>query len=479
MHSRTLLLLSWAVFTLAALPSTTDFDHLDPKDIIERDVAIIGGGSAGTYASISLKDKGKSVIVIEKKNRIGGHTETYIDPATGKPIDMGVVIFHNLTIVRNYFARFDVPLITAGSDLGSSSDSVSANYDLRTGEEVKIMTPSQANISAAFATYAQFLEKYPRLNDGMFLPHPLPNELVMPFGQFAKQYGIEDAVATMFIYNAGLGDILTVPAIENIRVWGKSLVQQLSGGFLTTAHHNNSELYSKAQAELLSARSLLLSSEVTYSFRRASGITLIVQTPEGRKLVKAKKLLITIPPSPDLLQAFDLSRRERSTFSKFINTGYYTSILRSTGLPDNLSITNARLDTAYNLPTLPGLYSIGRTAVPGLKIAYYATPRSTSTFPLSDADVKANIIAAFKKLQRANPDKFKNEEPRFVAYSSHSPFYLQARPEDIKRGFYETLYGLQGERNTYWTGAAWRAHDSSDIWRYTEEEVLPGLIEGL
>lgn len=479
MHSRVFLLSSWVALTLAAPSSTDNFGHFDSSDIIERDVAIIGGGAAGTQASISLKDKGKTVIVIEKKDRIGGHTETHIDPATGIPVDMGVMIWHNITIVRDFFARFNVPLIVLGSDVGSGSDAVAANYDLRTGKEVNITGPSQADTGAAFAKYAQFLAQYPRLNDGLFFPSPVPDDFVLPFGEFAKKYGIEAAVPAINAYNPGLGDLLTAPMIENQRVWGLSLIQQLSTGFLTTAHHNNSEIYSKAQAELLSAKSLLLSSQVIRSERRNDCVTLVVQTPKGKKLIRAKKLLITIPPRLDFLAPFDLNKKERSIFAKLIDAGYYTSIVRNTGLPDNLSVTNVRADAPYNIPSLPGVYTISSTGVPGLKIAYYGTHRSNSTFPLSDQAVKSGIVAALKALQRANPNEFKQLEPEFVEYSSHTPFYLQARPEDIKAGFYEEMYALQGDRRTYWTGASWRAQDSSDIWRFTENEVLPGLLKGL
>jgi hypothetical protein len=38
---------------------------------------------------------------------------------------------------------------------------------------------------------------------------------------------------------------------------------------------------------------------------------------------------------------------------------------------------------------------------------------------------------------------------------------------------------LQGGRSTWWTGASWRAQDSSDIWRFNEEVVLPGLLKGV
>ena len=72
--------------TVVALPSAFDTKSYKPQDIITRDVAVIGGGAGGTYSAISLKDKGKSVIVIEKQGRLGGHTETYYDPATGAPI---------------------------------------------------------------------------------------------------------------------------------------------------------------------------------------------------------------------------------------------------------------------------------------------------------------------------------------------------------------------------------------------------------
>jgi heterodisulfide reductase subunit A-like polyferredoxin len=89
-------LLSSAAFALFCARSALSLSHPDekssfkPNDIIIRDVAIIGGGASGTHAAISLKDKGKSIIVIEKQGRLGGHTETYIDPSTGIPIDYGV-----------------------------------------------------------------------------------------------------------------------------------------------------------------------------------------------------------------------------------------------------------------------------------------------------------------------------------------------------------------------------------------------------
>jgi hypothetical protein len=423
------------------------------------------------------------VVVVEKKARIGGHTETYIEPSTGIPIDMGVLLFHDTQIVRQYFQRLDVPLTKMGSDTDPNAPATrQESYDVRTGKKVIPYNPTQNETAAAFAAYAEHLLKYPDLERGMFLPDPVPEDLIIPFGQFVKKYNMEAVLPTMFLYNPGVGDILTMPTVEQMRLFGVSLIQQLSTGVLTTAHHNNSELYTRASAELLSADSLFLSSEVQQASRSDGSsrpIKLIVRTPSGMKLIRAKRLLITIPPKVDILQPFDLTRVEREIFSKFINAGYYTSIVNNTGLPDDLAISNMRPDTPYNFPRLPSVYTIGNTAVPGLHLAYYGTPRSPKTYPLPDETVKSNIVQAIKNLQQANPDKFNSTDPQFVEYSSHAPFYLQARPEDIQKGFYARLYALQGERNTFWTGAAWRAQDSSVTWRYTEEEVLPALMEGL
>src|ERR1700692_3090005 len=51
-------------------------------DVITRDIVVIGGGAAGTYAAIRLGDMKQNVMVIERHDRLGGNTETFADPVT-------------------------------------------------------------------------------------------------------------------------------------------------------------------------------------------------------------------------------------------------------------------------------------------------------------------------------------------------------------------------------------------------------------
>ena len=87
---------------------------------------MIGGGSAGTYTAVRLGDFGKSVVVVEAKDRLGGHTETYHDPVTGGTVDIGVIVFEEDPLVRNYFARFGIDLAPMAASAVAPHTSTSA-----------------------------------------------------------------------------------------------------------------------------------------------------------------------------------------------------------------------------------------------------------------------------------------------------------------------------------------------------------------
>lgn len=176
---------------------------------ITRDFAIIGGGSTGTYSAIRLKDLGNTVVVVEGKDRLGGHTETYHDPKTGGTIDYGVVIWHDLDIVRNYFARLNVSLIT-----NSDANTASQYVDFQTGKPVS--NYSAPDPSAALGIYAEQLAKYPYVELGFDLPYPVPDDLLLLFGDFVLKYGLQDLVAFLGDFAQGLGDILKQPTVRAV-----------------------------------------------------------------------------------------------------------------------------------------------------------------------------------------------------------------------------------------------------------------------
>jgi hypothetical protein len=448
---------------LGLLPEpTADTNEADysADSIITRDVAVIGGGATGTYAAIQLRDLGKTVVVVESNDRLGGHTNTYTDPATGGKVDFGVIVWHDLPIVHDFFQRFDVPLTKAVFD---TPGMVTKYVDYRTGKVVDY-TPSDP--SAALGAYGAQLAKYPYLEAGFYLPDPVPADLLLPFGDFVKRYAIDGAVNLIFNFGQGLGDLLRQPTLYVMKNFGLDILGSLQVGFLTTERHDNSELYRKARAEL--GADALLSSRVIATDRDAAGYAnILVGTPSGLKLIRASKVVVTIPPKLNNLAGFDLDATEQSLFGQLGNSAYYTGVLRHSGIPDNMAVTNIGADTAYHLPVLPGVYSISPTGIPGLHNVKYGSP-----VQLTEAQVKTDIVASVRRLRAAGT--LPTTTPDFAVFANHSPFELTVPTTAIAAGFYRNLYALQGRNRTFYTGAAFHTHDSSLLWQFTEA-LLPSI----
>src|SRR5438445_679085 len=217
-----------AATAIAARPAAGWASSEDAGRIIERDVAVLGGGSSGTYTAVRLRDLGKSVAVVQVTDRLGGHCETYRHPATGPPTRSAVMAFHG---------------------------------------------------------------------------------------------------------------ILNLPTVYILKYFGLDVVGSiLPNSFLTTPDHDNSRLYENATAFL--GQDALLQSTVIAAGRDASGVVLVTDTPSGPVVIKAGKLVITVPPLPGALAPFGLDVTESSLFKKFQHANYYASLLSLPGVPDGLTVQN-------------------------------------------------------------------------------------------------------------------------------------------
>ncbi|KAJ5225377.1 FAD/NAD(P)-binding domain-containing protein [Penicillium chermesinum] len=422
------------------------------KDTIVRDVAIIGGGASGTFAAVRLRDKGQSVILIEKEDILGGHVNTYHDAATNQTVDYGVVIYHNLQIVKDFFNRLGVSWTLSSFD---SSSPETRWLDPKTADPVNYTSPNPAS---GIQAYAAHLSQYPSIEQGFFLPEPVPEDLLLPFGQYLAKYPeIQSAAQVIFNFAQGLGDFLHQTTLYVFKNFGTDIIKDTEGGFIV-ADNGNDDIYKHA-TELLGSDVLLGSKVVSIKSRNKTGIDLIVQTTKGYETIKAKKLLISIPQKLENLRPFALDQKESALFGQFKNTGYYTSLVNNTGLPAGFVSFSVSADTPYHIPKLPGIYSIQATAVPGLFDIKYGSPGT-----LSDQYVQKEILAYIAKLQANGIANKTSNKPQF------SP------KDSIAKGFYKDLYALQGYRNTWYTGAAFDTQDSSLLWSYTETSVLPLLL---
>ncbi|KAL4867485.1 hypothetical protein BDV12DRAFT_209867 [Aspergillus spectabilis] len=426
---------------------------VDDDFMMIRDVAIIGGGASGTYASVRLREQNRSVVLIEREDHLGGHTRTYYDP-NGTPIDYGVWVYTDTPEARWFFGHFNIPF---GRQIFNRNPVGSQRIDFRTGERVP---PPSGNLTEAMMRYVQVLLQYPYLDSGWDLPYPVPEDLLMPFREFIEKYDLGPAVETLTLYVQGFADILNYPTVYILKYFNFNVVRGIQDGFLRPLSQANADLYNAAREEL--GDDVLLSSTVARIDRSDSGPhRILVRTPMGTKYIEADKLIVTIPPLPDILNNFDLDALEQRLFGRFNFSGYYTSVVNIPNYPNNTQIINKGADTLYNIATLPGTYIFIPTQVTDLAVGYVGGGPGYSY-----QDTIVEIIHQNARSLRAAGINI--GDPEIRAFGDHAPFGLFVPAEDIAAGFYRGLYSLQGHRNTWYTGAAWHCHDSGGLWSFTE-----------
>ncbi|KAL0930694.1 flavin-containing superfamily Amine oxidase [Colletotrichum truncatum] len=452
---------------------TVDHDSLlrryTPDEVIRRDVAIIGGGSSGTYSAIRLKDSGKNVVVVEAKDVLGGHTETYFDEATGRYHDYGVVALANDSIVNPYLERLGIPMIPVPTG-GPSLKTVYFDF-----EQQQLLSNYTPDIDAeALLRWSEAVAQYPFLEEGGLenVPVPVPEDLLLPLDEFLEKNGIGDPEFLHHDYNQGVGDPLRQTTLYAAKLMNARTFEWITNGWLTHANGNNHDIYDKALEVL--GDDALLGTRVISMDRSGDLVRVLVQTPSGIKLIEAEKLLVTIPLFPYNLEGFDLSPDESQLFSQFNATGYYTAILRNTGLSNDIRVNNIGSKNPYQLRKFPGAYAYRPAGIDGL---FDVTLGSQGFLP--DAYVKSIVVDDLKSLQEAGviSKDVDVEKTEFVRYAAHNPFTPTVSAENIRNGFYKKLFSLQGQRHTYYTGGSWSIQDSSGLWRFTEEKVLPLVLE--
>ncbi|GJC83981.1 beta-cyclopiazonate dehydrogenase [Colletotrichum liriopes] len=406
--------------------------------------------SPSSAAALLLKDAGATFAVIEKKSQIGGHAETWTNPKTGIPANVGVVLFENTEVVSNYFSRLNVsivktnPLSTAGP---SKSYDFSLGFPIPAQNASATAAQQQALQAAAQAYSTNVLAKYPWIDQGYLVPDPVPEELTIPFGSSRRTL-----LTVIAQFNWYTGDISTIPALYGIKGLGPALLNNIFGQFIVSGNGDTRALYNAAANEL--GDSVLLNANVV----------------EVKRDVKIDKHTTGVTN----VGTYDLTAEETTLFSKFGALGYWAGVATVPGL--NISLTNVGVQTTFNQPVIPGTNGFSSYGSPGdflVAVGFHNTDYTTA-----DAqDILRKNLATLAAVGAVPKDAA--ETVTFPFSSDHGPYNLRVSAEEIKAGFYGKFLALEGKRNTYWAGAVFTGHNSGLVWNFNEGTVLPALKKGL
>ncbi|KAH8841233.1 hypothetical protein MCOR27_004595 [Pyricularia oryzae] len=460
------------------------------SNVLTRDVTIIGGGVTGSYAATWLHDRGYSFAVVEKQSNLGGHTQTYTDPASGVAIEYGNVFFQDTPRMRDYMQRYNISF----SQIPPINDPSHAikYYDFKSGQEVGFEPPPGQAVQDGLDRWAKLVEtNFSYLDRGYYLPDQVPDELMISFADFVNMHSLGDIVNTAFQIGQGYGDFMRVPTLYAAKILSPALVRQSKQKSMLITP-DNGLLYRRSEAEFSQSGSLFLSSTVSRldrSLDQDGYMSVWVETAVGggdatarrATKIRTRKLLVTIPPPSALEPGFGPSAAEQSLFSRFSCNHYWAGVVRGAQLP-RLEMQNCDRSNQAAVPTMPGIYVFEATPAPDLHTFWYGAQAAVEKQTQTPAGVRAEVLATIQRLRGAagSPAATGQGGVEFVAVADYSPFACMVDGAAIGQGFYRRLYALQGVGNVWWTGAAWHTHDASLLLEFTSDVLanMTGVKNG-
>lgn len=430
-----------------------DTPGLPTVEVIERDVVVLGGGAAGAYSAVRLKDAGKTVAVVERDVRLGGHVDTFFAPGGG-PVEYGVQAYIDNNQTRDFFGRFGVALNATGL---STFPSVLADFS--NGFVIPNATaPNPLGLLTPLINYLGTVSSlFPFLAEGAYdIPSAVPEDLLLPFGQFVTKYNLTEVVPVVWIFAQGVGNLLDATTLDVLQNFGQAHISGLAAGYLY-APAGHQTLYDLA-AEFIGTENIIFGSKASKVVRSDAGVEVFA----GGKLIKAKKLLVTIPPTLGNLAPFELSEAETAVFSRWTNVPYFVGVTSGTGLANLTNYLNTNVSSPFGLPSTPFVWRFETVGQPA-----YQTVKVIGE-PSSDA-AKGLVGAALTRLTNSSASTLE-------AWEEHDNLQLHFSVDDIRGGIYNDLYALQGQQSTIWTGNAWCSDYSPLIWAFIENRTLPALL---
>ncbi|KAJ4291257.1 hypothetical protein N0V88_006258 [Collariella sp. IMI 366227] len=449
-------------------------------DIITADVAIVGAGASGSYAAIRLKEDFKqSIVVIDKADHLGGHISTYDDPKTGKPFDYGVQTFNDYGPAKAFFERMGIEVSTAPRNVLTSQWA-----DFTTGEPVAFTSPANDARVAALTRFLEVTEPY----EQYFLPgywnfpapDKIPEDLLLPFNQFVEKYSIQDCVNQVFqVTGMGVGDMANTLTLYVLAAFGQPMIRGFLGkaSSFTPNTRRNIALYEAIQARL--GDDLLLSTTVVQSLRTPIGHTLWVKNAAGHSsIIIARKLLMAIEPTPANMEPFNLDPKEESVLSKFRYSSVHAGIVAHPSFPINGSV--------INLPAAAAPSNYLALPKPNFNSRFEYMGQGSDLFRVLMAGDEKFDKAAAQELVRENFAKLVEAgtlpatadpkgEIEFRAWADHGAMHMNVPAAELKAGFIQNLYALQGRRETWWTGGAFSVQFQSILWAF-DDILIPKML---
>lgn len=402
----------------------------------ETRICIIGAGPSGVVAGDTLRKLGyKNITILEKHpSAIGGKCHTVKEDNV--PLDIGAIyVFPHYPVVNQYIKETGCHLVEALPFVF-----IEKNGKTRPFGTPPAPIPFTSRIRENFNMAGQLFFKY---NNALKFPlgevkQDIMNELSIPVGEWIKKYKLrhfhEAAFPIMRSFGFGYEE-QEISAIYSFQVLylmahqGNLLsLMNIPGLKLHTVKEGYGEVWRRA-AEPLDVQ---LGVEIKSVKRHEHGVTVNTadETCDFDKLILACGL-------DNALEFLDIAQEEKELFKSIKSIDVWQARFKAKGV-----------NNGFILEGNQGYDQIGY-GMGGLR--YGLDSDWIYYFGYTDSSIaKDDIAAAIKKDVHEKMGAEMISEPVFKSWKAYFPHFS---PADVQAGHHARLEKLQGQNNTYLTGA--------------------------
>lgn len=356
-------------------------------------------------------------------------------------------------------------------------------FDFNTGKALTNYTaPTQEDLTAAWLRYINATKPYEDLHIPGYFNFPnssdIPEELLMPFGEFVEKYDLAATLPSIFYISPGLGTVVDQLTLTVLQAFPASNAEGNVGqraGY-APASGRNQDVYDAA-ADILGDK-VYYNTEAVSTVRSDDSVTMTVKNSVTgeQTVISASKLLLAIPPHPSHFTTFDMDAKETGVLGKLSYSRLWATAVQSDSLASDFF--------AFNLPSSANDSSY----------LHYPALNFTSTYiPFGNTSkLVATVTAGDDKLDAEETLKLFNQDVaalsgtgvvpasekdvEVIHYSDHGLIHGRTTAEDIKNGFFQDLNALQGYRSTWYTGNTFAAPVQTIIWAFNDQEIIPRIL---
>jgi len=423
----------------------------------------------------------------------GGHVDTYTNPETGAVHDYGVAVYFPYEDALDFFTEMNVTLAFGFPPTGGPA-TTSRDIDFATGTAV-VPGFRDADPASVFGAVGRFHDlMVARGWDKMTQPgywnfptgSDIPSDLLLPIGEFLKKHDIEPMMSRMYPSTSGGvgsrgGDFSAIATLTLLKSFPTAWVKVLTGEVgMYHVEGGNQRLYDNIAALLTKTSSVLYNSTVTATLQRTdSSISLIATNHKDntKTLIRAKQLLLAVPPTRENLAPFDLSPQEKTHFSKPKYGRSHTGIVSHPALTPGSSLRNIPTPAANSTDPLSQFlktpYVMSLTSY-GSNTELFSLGASGDDYAGFTPEAAQGLVAGTvgRMVERgtiAAEGEGEGGMMKVVAWSDHGPGGFGVSAEDVRGGWMRDMYALQGRRGTWFTGGAVAADFTTTLWKFNDD----------